>query len=110
MFGILLVERCLLEESGATYHKLYLLFYKFESIMIQGHSMEMSIFLSLAFTEISHLKNILVLQFLYILNNIETIFYLKKYTFMSHQCGNTCFLMNDIEFQALQICPHSYVL
>ncbi len=31
-----------------------------------GHSMEMSIFLSLAFTEILHLKNTLGLQFLYI--------------------------------------------
>ncbi len=45
--------------------------------------MEMSIFLSLAFTEILHLNN---------------------YTFLNHQCGNVCFLINYIEFQAPQIC------
>ena len=40
---------------------------EFVQNQLQGHSTEMSIFLSLAFTEILHLKNTLGLQFFYIL-------------------------------------------
>ncbi len=55
------------------------------------------------FTEILHLKNTLGLQFIYILK-IKTICYLNNYSFLSHQCGNICFLINYKEFQAPQNC------
>ncbi len=54
-----------------------------------GQSMEMWIFLSLAFTEILHLKNTW-LQLFYIYFK-KKMFYLNNYTFLSHQCGNICF-------------------